>query len=492
MVSRRVFLGGVLAGLAGPALGEGLTISPRPMARPATAGVALAAGGAEPAALVAGARLGGVVAYVVADARTGRILEAMEPRAALPPASTAKAVTALYALERLGPGHRFVTRLLVTGPVRGGTVEGDLILSGTGDPELDTDRMAELAARLAATGIRAVRGRFLIHDGALPEIREVASDQPEHVGYNPAIGGLNLNYNRVHFEWRRGQNGWGVVMDARGERHAPPVRMARMEVVRREAPLFTWRARNGAEEWTVASEALGKGGSRWLPVRSPGQYAGEVFQTLAAARGVVLPEGRRIARLPQGAQVVADLAGDPLPDVLRRMLRWSTNLTAEVVGLTASGAGGLRASGGAMSDWARARLGAEGRFVDHSGLGGDSRISAEQMVRALVAAQGTQAGQGLKPVLRDLGMRDGEGEAIESPVRVIGKTGTLNFVSTLVGYVQPPSGREMAFAILCADVARRDRLSVAERERPEGGRGWTRRARQLQGQLIARWAGLHA
>jgi D-alanyl-D-alanine carboxypeptidase/D-alanyl-D-alanine-endopeptidase (penicillin-binding protein 4) len=174
------------------------------------------------------------------------------------------------------------------------------------------------------------------------------------------------------------------------------------------------------------------------------------------------------------------------------MLRWSTNLTAEVMGLSSSGAGGLKASGAAMSDWVQARLEAEGRFVDHSGLGSDSRISPTEMVKALVAAQATPSGRGLKPILRDLGMRDGDGEEIESSVSVIGKTGTLNFVSTLVGYVQPPSGREMAFAIFCADAARRDRLSVAEREEPEGGKAWTRRARRLHGQLIARWAELYA
>jgi len=491
MVSRRFVLGGVLAGLAVPGWAEGLAVSPRPVARPAGGAVAVKAG-PEPGALIEAAGLGGVVGYAVADARTGQILEAMGERDGLPPASTAKAVTALYGLERLGAGHRFVTRVLVTGPVAGGVVQGDLILSGSGDPELDTDRLGDLAARLAATGIRRVAGRYLIHDGALPEIAEIAADQPEHVGYNPAISGLNLNYNRVHFEWKRAQDGWGVAMDARGERFVPPVRMARMEVVRREAPLFTWRARGGAEEWTVASGALGKGGSRWLPVRSPGAYAGEVFQTLARAQGTDLPEGRRVARLPQGAQVVAELQGEALPDVLRRMLRWSTNLTAEVVGLASSGAAGLRASGGAMSDWARGTLGADVRFVDHSGLGGQSRVSPAEMVRALVSAQASPDGRGLKPVLRDLGMRNGDGEEIDSPVKVIGKTGTLNFVSGLVGYVQPPSGREMAFAIFCADVARRDRLSEAEREQPAGGKAWTRRARRLQGQLIARWAGVYA
>jgi D-alanyl-D-alanine carboxypeptidase/D-alanyl-D-alanine-endopeptidase (penicillin-binding protein 4) len=145
-----------------------------------------------------------------------------------------------------------------------------------------------------------------------------------------------------------------------------------------------------------------------------------------------------------------------------------------------------------MSDWVGQRLGADIRFVDHSGLGARSRASPEGFVRALVAAQTVPTGAVLKSVLRELGMRDEEGGGIESPVRVIGKTGTLNFVSTLVGYIQPPGGRELVFAIQSADTARRDRLTEAERESPEGGRAWTRRARKLQGQLIARWAGLYA
>lgn len=491
MVSRRFVLGGVLAGLAAPALAEGLALSPRPLARP-MADALPARAAAEARDLIAGAKLGGTIGYVVADARSGKILESANPRDALPPASTAKAITALFALERLGPGHRFTTRILATGPLRGGTLEGDLILAGSGDPELDTDKLGDLAARLAATGIRQVRGAFLFHDGALPAISRISDDQPDHVGYNPAISGLNLNYNRVHFEWKQAKGGYGVAMDARGERFAPPVRLARMEVVRRDSPLFTYRERSGAEEWTVASKALGKGGSRWLPVRNPGAYVAEVFQVLARAQGIDLPDAKRTARVPQGAQILAEWTGDPLSDVLRRMLRWSTNLTAEVVGLSSSGAGGLRASGGAMSDWAKSRLGATGRFVDHSGLGAESRISAEQMVQALVAAQATPAGRALKPVLRDLGMRDGDGGAIESPVTVIGKTGTLNFVSALVGYVQPPSGRDLAFAIFCADPDRRDRIPMAQREQPEGGKSWTKRARRLQGQLIARWAGLYA
>ena len=70
------------------------------------------------------------------------------------------------------------------------------------------------------------------------------------------------------------------------------------------------------------------------------------------------------------------------------------------------------------------------------------------------------------------------------------KTGTLNFASGLVGYIEPPGGRAMTFAIFCADVARRDRLPASEREEPEGGKSWVRRARGLQARLIGRWGGL--
>jgi D-alanyl-D-alanine carboxypeptidase/D-alanyl-D-alanine-endopeptidase (penicillin-binding protein 4) len=354
-----------------------------------------------------------------------------------------------------------------------------MILSGSGDPELDTDRLGDLVARLAASGVRGVTGRFLIHDGALPAIGQIAGDQPDHVGYNPAISGLNLNYNRVHFEWKRGGDGWGVAMDARGERFAPPVRMARIEVVRREAPLFTYRLRGGAEEWTVASEALGKGGSRWLPVRQPERYAGEVFQTLCAAQGITLPAPDPAGGEARGS-VLAQVASQPLPEICRDMLRHSTNITAECVGLAASGAGGLAASGSRMSDWLRTTHGVEGQFVDHSGLGAASRISAEAMARAL----GRSAWMG--DLMRPFSTRDkakGKGPGVRA------KTGTLNFVSGLGGFVDTP--RPMVFAIFAADTARRDSLSGAERERPAGGPEWTRRARTLQGQLIERWAALH-
>jgi serine-type D-Ala-D-Ala carboxypeptidase/endopeptidase (penicillin-binding protein 4) len=93
-------------------------------------------------------------------------------------------------------------------------------------------------------------------------------------------------------------------------------------------------------------------------------------------------------------------------------------------------------------------------------------------------------------------MKDDKGGVIKgSPVKVLAKSGTLNFVSGLAGHVVPPAasgGRELVFAIFTGDPARRDAIPVGDREDPAGVGAWTKRARKLQGQLINRWSGAYS
>ena len=122
-------------------------------------------------------------------------------------------------------------------------------------------------------------------------------------------------------------------------------------------------------------------------------------------------------------------------------------------------------------------------LVDHSGLSGDSRISAEDLVLALVKAR--QRGT-LRPILKPFALRTANGNVAKShPIKVDAKTGTLNFVSGLGGFMTAPDGTEMAFAIFTADTPR------SQMERPEGSRTWNRRSKQLQQKLIERWGALY-
>jgi len=493
-VSRRFVLGGALGALAFDAWAEAPERSLRPLARPApVAARPRGSAGPLPAELIRSANLGGRVGYVVADARTGQVLDAIGGDLAMPPASTMKIITSLYALEHLGADHRFATRLVATGPLRGSRINGDLVLAGGGDPVLSTDALGDMATALRRAGVGGASGRFLVWGGALPFLPAIDRSQPEWLGYNPAVSGLNLNFNRVNFVWKRSGHDYALAMDARDRRFAPPVYSARIRAVERERPVYDRAERGGVEEWTVARRALGSGGSRWLPVRRPDLYAGDVFQTLARAEGVPLPAPQAIAALP-GGTVLVDHRSEPLRPVLRDMMRYSTNMTAEAVGMAAStrlGAASHLGSARAMSDWIGRAAGLSGaRLVDHSGLGAASRLSAADMVSVLVRL-GPQAG--LRGLMKPVVLKDaGGGRAAGALPKVDAKTGTLNFVSALAGYASLPGGRELAFAIFTADVARRDAVAPGERERPAGSDTWVRRSRALQQQLVAHWAAVHA
>lgn len=494
-ISRRAFVSSALACSAvvvWPAAADAPRRSPFPAPRPVRLHPLSSATVDD---IIAAARLGGMTSLAVCDVDTGEFLEVKNPVRRLPPASVVKSLTALYALDMLGADYRFVTRLVATGPIEDGLIKGDLVLVGSGDPTLDTDALGDMARALAQNGVRRIGGRLLLAPGALPFVPAIEPGQPPQAGYNPAISGLNLNFNRVYFEWQRQAEGYRVTLDARAERFRPEVRIARMQVVDRELPVYTYADQGGSDQWTVARPALGNGGGRWLPVRKPARYVGEVFRSLAAAQGVSLPEPEITDHAPPGETLFAWQSGE-LRGILRGMLHWSTNLTAEVVGLTASRARGrspvsLADSAASMEAWARERLVLRRpRFIDHSGLGDGARLCASDLVTAL---RHPLARAQLAPLLRRMSMRDSNGLPMpDSPIEVHAKTGTLNFVSALAGYVATPSGRRLAFAIISADLERRAALRPEERERPEGGRAWTLRARRMQNELLARWGSIFA
>ncbi|WP_342076585.1 D-alanyl-D-alanine carboxypeptidase/D-alanyl-D-alanine-endopeptidase [Yoonia sp. SS1-5] len=481
IVSRRFVLGGGLSAAATGAGAEAPLTSIRPRARLPFRGAT--------AQIIAAAGLSGQVGCVLADLATGESLARVAADLPLPPASVAKAVTALYAMDALGAEHRFETRVFADGPIENGVLNGNLILSGGGDPNLVTDQLAELVDRLAEKGLREVRGDFLVWDDALANLDEIDPTQLDYLGYNPTITGLNLNFNRVYFEWKKAGDSYSTGLDARSEKHQPPVTTARMRIVDRESPVFTYRTQGNVDEWTVARRALGNGGSRWLPVRNPALYAGEVFATFARTAGIVLKPAKVHGAEPAG-QVLARYRSVPLDQMMRGMLRYSTNITAEAAGLAAtqmlSGQQrGLRTSALGMARWASDRAAIAPTFVDHSGLGDAARVTASDMVQ-LLTAEGI-APQ-LRPLLKRIDLLDGNRKVIRNhPGLVQAKTGTLNFVSSLAGYVRTASGRDLAFAFFGADLEARAAGKALGGEAPRGAAPWNRSAKALQQRLLQYW-----
>lgn len=496
-LSRRALLGGALSAVASVALADAPLSSLRPVLRDnsqATPDADL--GRVRPQArrslddIIAQAELGGAVAVSVVDMSTGRVLEARVTDTPLPPASVTKAVTALYALDILGTHHRFTTRLISTGTVSDGVLDGNLILAGGGDPVLTTDHLAELAEALKQAGVSQVTGAFQVYGSTLPYEDEIDDSQMDHLGYNPAISGLNLNFNRVHFEWAKTGSSYRVSMDARSDHYRPQVSMAQMRVAERRHPIFDYEDSGDVDHWSVARSALGNNGSRWLPVRKPALYAGDVFRTLARSQGIVLQSAQRITALPVGREL-ARHDSIPLTQILRDMLKYSTNLTAEVVGLAASIRqnhslpADLQSSAWRMTQWINRTFGVQTQFMDHSGLSDRTRVTAADLI-AILTQPGTHAR--LQPILKQIQLRDSEGTLIDHAATVTAKTGTLNFVSTLAGYIRTPDGNDLAFAILSGDVPRREIGKRSPDEQPQGASGYNTRAKRLQQRLLQRWS----
>lgn len=452
----------VLPAMANAQVAGGLAVPPPP--RPAP----------RPGRLIAEAGLEAEIDYAVFDL-DGTLLEARGADRMVAPASTLKVLTALYALDRLGPDHRFATRAMRSGDL--------LILAGGGDPVLDSDALAVLAERLAASGA-TTPARFAVWGGALPSVEEISPEQADHLAYNPSISGIALNFNRVHLGWKSG--GGEMSLQARALKNSPPAYTIRAMPVG-AGPLFSWREEGAREVWQVNRAGLRRAGSRWLPVRRPELYAGDVFQTLCRARGLVLPTPEVISELPGDATELARIESPPLDVILRDMMEYSTNLTAEMVGLQASGQGELVASARAMQDWAGQR-GVDGLDLrDHSGMSPLNRVTARAMAQVVATLGGTS---GLRGLMKHVPLQKARDPGADDGLRLDAKTGTLNFVSNLAGYGSIPGKGEVVFAVFISDMTRR--AATEGQELPAGVASWTSRAKLLQQELVAGWIARYA
>jgi D-alanyl-D-alanine carboxypeptidase/D-alanyl-D-alanine-endopeptidase (penicillin-binding protein 4) len=112
---------------------------------------------------------------LIKSLKTDETLYALNARKLMMPASNMKIVTLAAAAEQLGWDYRFGTRLFAAGTVAGGTLQGDLVAVGSGDPSLVaeggmSDRVfADWADRLKQHGIRAVSGRVIGDDNGFEE-----------------------------------------------------------------------------------------------------------------------------------------------------------------------------------------------------------------------------------------------------------------------------------------------------------------------------------
>ncbi|AVZ78076.1 D-alanyl-D-alanine carboxypeptidase/D-alanyl-D-alanine-endopeptidase [Zoogloeaceae bacteirum Par-f-2] len=400
------------------------------------------------------------------DSRTPTLsLNAEQP---MNPASVMKLVTAFVALERLGPAHTWITRIGTDGPLREGVLHGNLYLVGGGDPVLSFERLWKMLRQARALGVERIAGDIVLDGSALslPPHDPDAFDGRGLRPYNAGPHGLLLNDSTLRLTLVPGAKpGEPVALAA-----DPPLAGLTIDnrILTADGSCGVWYQ---ALEARVASTPDGLrlaldgrlpascGRRDWGVAPLPSAHYGVALVTALWSEAGGRLDGRvHAAQAPAQMKVLLTEESKPLADVVREMNKWSNNLIARqllaTLGASAIGAPDM-VSGGAQV--ARAQLAAAGVRTDDlviengAGLSRTARIRADTLGQLLLAAWQRPW---MPEFIAALPLAGVDGTARRrltgSPASGYAhiKTGTLNGVRAMAGYVLDRHGRRHAVVMM--------------------------------------------
>ncbi len=402
-----------------------------------------------------------VVVQEVGSTRPLLALRAREPRN---PASLAKLFTTAAALDQLGPAWTWVTPVWLAGPVREGVLDGSLHLEGRGDPKLVLERLWLLLRRVQQMGVREIRGDIVLErsafapDEASPAEFDGAAQRP----YNVRADALLLNYKSVLYTF--------VPEPAAGiARVLVEPALSGAEVPRElrlaPGPCGDWRGQLQARFDDPARVRFGGryptacGEQTWAVADAqPASYNARLLEGLWREMGGRLQGTVREGAPPPGLAASFEWRSPPLLEVVREINKYSNNVMAQQLFLTLarqqdpSRPASVSAARRILQDWVAAQLGEAGQGVvvdNGSGLSRTGRSSAESLARLLQVAQAAPWAAEFASSLPILG-QDGtlRRARATSAGRAHLKTGSLEDVSAVAGYVLGASGRRFVLVAL--------------------------------------------
>ncbi len=412
--------------------------------------------------------------------RAGEVLFAHGADQLMVPASNMKILTLAAAADRLGWNHTFATTVRATSGIGpDGTLRGDLVVRGSGDPTIgdrpeSASRLPDWADALWQRGLRRVDGRIIGDDGAFEDeaLGEGWAWDDVPYGYSAPESPLIYNENTAAVAVTPGPAP-GTFAAGRLLDEASGLRL--------EVRVLTGPA-DGQKNLSLArlpgSAVLRVTGTvpagvppviREVAVDDPAAYFASALRQALIARGIAVTGGAGdidlmpAGPLPLDAPALLINESPPLAEIGRRLMKVSQNLYAETFLREAavvpegprSAALGIRAVRETLTSW-----GVDPTSFsqsDGSGLSRYNLVSPTAFVRVLAHMYGD-------PRLRDPWIAalpvagvDGtlEHRMSDGPAagRVHAKTGSLSGVRSLSGYVQTVGGEWLAFSIIANNFA---------------------------------------
>ena len=319
------------------------------------------------------------------DATTGKVLERHQDELALVPASTTKVVTTYALLKTLKP--EFTVETEIWGDLKDGVVQGDLVFKGDGDPLLTSERIWMVAQTLKRLGVQRVTGNLRLDQTAFDGQREPEGWENTSADTLPPVLPLSVNFNR----------------DESGRLVADPERQSR-----------------------------------------------ETLQRILQETGIAI-EGR--SGVPWNGRKLMGWMSPPLRAMVVDINKWSNNFMIEML-VRKFGAGSWPRGVKRVQEFYRTAfdLGPETiRITDGSGLSKNNRLSARTLAIILRGAyHDFEVGPEFVSSLKIIGGEPWKLKIKDPNLtrRVRVKSGHLDRVTSLCGYLQTLDGQVRVFAIL--------------------------------------------
>jgi D-alanyl-D-alanine carboxypeptidase/D-alanyl-D-alanine-endopeptidase (penicillin-binding protein 4) len=412
----------------------------------------------------------GIMAISLKD---GRVICAREGQKLFNLASTQKLLTSIVALDKLGADFRWKTSVFSSQPIEGETLEGDLILHGTGAPDLDENALDYLVNQLKNKGLRRVKGKLIGDESYFKgdKIGDGWAWNELQWYYGADASALTFNQNQAEITLKGGK----------------PV--SSTDYVKTSGEVIPSQEADGIGVKREINENLvyvwGKGENLQVrvSVNKTATWAAKTFKEkleksgITVAGEVVETDWKNGADLSKAAEL-ASIESAMLGEIVRKMNKDSINLYAELIlrtlgkkfGETAPDEnpkiqktrGDDLAGAAVIKKWLTENNVAtdEIKIHDGSGLSRLNFVTPEAIGRALIFASQAKFAETFKNSLPIAGT-DGtmRGRLPNLRGKVLAKTGSITYVNALAGYARNSENETFAFVISANNETRKNETS---------------------------------
>lgn len=416
------------------------------------------------------------IKVVLAD--TGQVLYEHDPNGKFIPASCRKLFTGAFALDQLGPDFKFQTYLYRTGAIdAAGTLNGSLVIRPQGDPTFNNQIYRNMpedwiyrnwVEKVKAENIKSVSGELIVDcsEWNLDDLKPAGwAARIRQDNYAPQTSPLTVGENIMGVRVRPGADGQPGIIDFQPPADGYPV--INRTVTGGKGGISVRKLPDGSIEVTGSPSSKTAGNVYSVPCDRPTLYAAAVFRHYLLEAGIHISGSIRIAASkravppPTTENVIAMYPSPPLSDVIKEMMKHSDNHFAEQLYVAVSAIktanGGYDASKRLESAFLT-RVGISPKdlnFEDGSGLSESNAVSPAQyctLLTYMMRQPYAQAFFNSLPVGGQDGTLRGRMQGARVKGRVLAKTGHINYVNCLSGYIVLAPQKTVVFSFLVNNI----------------------------------------